>query len=409
MADTIYSKQGVVLSSGSANGAYAVGAMEALFAGKSPSTGFRPLDPQVFSGSSIGSFSSSFLVSRMEETDGVSAAADLKRVWTEDIAQDLSRGHSGAFKIRGDLFRLFDPRYIAANPVQPLVELIEDSSVLAREGLQSLYKFARSDLPLPHRILNLVDLGNFISIEPYLEIIKETIQFDNIVRASRTLKITATNWSEGTLETFSNQDLTDELGPYIIQGSSAMPGLFPHVHIDNQAFADAAVLGYAKLAPAIDAGAFNLHLIYPDPPLSAFPEKMFWSTLDAIYRIFIAIWTDRLHEYIDTMHQIDHFKDELDGLIAAGDLSREKAQRLFDTILPTDSFQGLIRHEALDQRLAVHRYFPHREHAMGIMNFDRPRIEDLIRIGYEDTIHHDCEANGCVLPEGLEATFPQEE
>ena len=43
-----------------------------------------------------------------------------------------------------------------------------------------------------------------------------------------------------------------------------------------------------------------------------------------------------------------------------------------------------IRREALDQRLAVHRYFPHHEHAMGIMNFDRQRIEDLIRIHQDE-------------------------
>jgi len=49
-------KIAVVLSGGGATGAYEVGVLKALYGGKSRVTQFKPLDPDIFSGTSIGSF-----------------------------------------------------------------------------------------------------------------------------------------------------------------------------------------------------------------------------------------------------------------------------------------------------------------------------------------------------------------
>ena len=49
----------VVLSGGGAFGAYEVGVMKALIDGKSPSTGYAPLTPDIFAGTSIGAYTSS--------------------------------------------------------------------------------------------------------------------------------------------------------------------------------------------------------------------------------------------------------------------------------------------------------------------------------------------------------------
>ena len=141
MTDSRNPKQGLVLSSGGANGAYAVGVMKALFNGESLATGYQPLNPEVFTGASIGAFNAAFMVSRLEDTDPISAVADLERVWLEEIAQDLVQGKSGALKTRGDPFRLFDPRYVMADPVQPLVELVQDSAFFARQGLSSVKRW----------------------------------------------------------------------------------------------------------------------------------------------------------------------------------------------------------------------------------------------------------------------------
>ena len=46
----------VVLSGGGAYGAYEVGVMKALLGGEMKGAGYRPLDPEVFTGTSVGSF-----------------------------------------------------------------------------------------------------------------------------------------------------------------------------------------------------------------------------------------------------------------------------------------------------------------------------------------------------------------
>ena len=46
----------LVLSGGGAYGAFEVGIMKALFAGRSPATRYRPLEAKIFTGTSVGAF-----------------------------------------------------------------------------------------------------------------------------------------------------------------------------------------------------------------------------------------------------------------------------------------------------------------------------------------------------------------
>jgi NTE family protein len=50
----------LVLSGGGAYGAFSVGVIKALFAGRSPSTGYQPLQPGIFTGTSVGAFRGGF-------------------------------------------------------------------------------------------------------------------------------------------------------------------------------------------------------------------------------------------------------------------------------------------------------------------------------------------------------------
>ena len=56
-------RQAVILSGGGANGAYEVGVLKALLTGQSPATDFQPLDPDIFTGTSVGAFNAALLVS----------------------------------------------------------------------------------------------------------------------------------------------------------------------------------------------------------------------------------------------------------------------------------------------------------------------------------------------------------
>ena len=46
----------VVLSGGGANGAYEAGCLKAIFGGHSPATGKQPVEADIFTGTSVGSF-----------------------------------------------------------------------------------------------------------------------------------------------------------------------------------------------------------------------------------------------------------------------------------------------------------------------------------------------------------------
>ena len=60
-------KQALILSGGGANGAYEVGILKALFSGKCKR--IPAVEPELFFGTSIGSFNAAFLVSRDREPD----------------------------------------------------------------------------------------------------------------------------------------------------------------------------------------------------------------------------------------------------------------------------------------------------------------------------------------------------
>src|SRR6266850_1949646 len=104
--------QGVVLSSGGADGAYAVGVMKALFGGKSPATGYQPLEPEVFVGSSIGALNAALVVSQLQN-GGREAASYLENVWLDEMAQGSQRCGNGTYRIRLDALTLLDPRCFA--------------------------------------------------------------------------------------------------------------------------------------------------------------------------------------------------------------------------------------------------------------------------------------------------------
>ena len=73
MTDMANDKEALILSSGGANGAYEVGVMRGLFSGESPATGYLPLDPDVFKGSSIGALNAAVMVSQLEEAEYLTA------------------------------------------------------------------------------------------------------------------------------------------------------------------------------------------------------------------------------------------------------------------------------------------------------------------------------------------------
>src|SRR4030095_16417708 len=92
-------KQAVILSGGGANGAYEVGVMKALFAGLSPATNHEALAPDIFTGTSVGSYNAAFLVAQWDAY-GPTAIANLERVWLDRLSDSAQRCGNGVFRIR---------------------------------------------------------------------------------------------------------------------------------------------------------------------------------------------------------------------------------------------------------------------------------------------------------------------
>src|SRR6266511_5892478 len=106
-------KHAVVLSGGGADGAYEVGVLKALFSGKAGYTGKAvlpegPIDPEIFSGTSIGSFNAALLVSQWDQ-HGTAAISDLERVWLEMLAERAFGTGNGGYRFRLNPFDFLNP------------------------------------------------------------------------------------------------------------------------------------------------------------------------------------------------------------------------------------------------------------------------------------------------------------
>src|SRR5262249_1934742 len=156
-----------------------VGVLKALFSGKSPSTGNQPLEPDVFTGTSIGSFNAAFLVARWQQ-HGAASIADLERIWVERLAQGPQSCRNGGFRYRANPLELLNPRCYLPNPLQPFLQLARDSFAITWDSLQRIVHLLQSDAPIEERVLGLFDLSSYIVRQPLQQLVGEVIQCENI-------------------------------------------------------------------------------------------------------------------------------------------------------------------------------------------------------------------------------------
>jgi len=122
--------QALVLSSGGAEGAYAVGVMKALLSRKS-AIDQLPLDPEVFKAprSAPSTPPSGGAAGRDGLCFGLGTqGAGLARRFGEHPPG------TGALRIRANPFEFLDPSRFITNPLQWFLNLAEDSAYFAREG-----------------------------------------------------------------------------------------------------------------------------------------------------------------------------------------------------------------------------------------------------------------------------------
>jgi len=381
--------QAVVLSGGGASGAYEVGVIKALATRSEP-----PFDPEVFAGTSIGSFNAAFLASQWDRY-GSAAARNLETLWRQRLANRPGPfGANGLYRLRGNPLDLLNLAGYLPNPLRPFWRLAGDGWFFFREAVRRVSSLPTLEGALLQRSANLLDLSAALALEPWVETI-HSLDFAAIRNSRRRLCIAATNFESGKLRTFRNFEMTEELGPLAIRASSAIPGVLPAVPIDVQKHVDGGVVMNTPLTLGLQAGADELHVIYLDPKIEAIPTTSLDSTLDSTYRNQVIGWSKLINMDIDAARRINSALQALARLRAdprarAVDLDRLARE------LHVEHFKPAV----------IHRYHPHEDlagGALGLLNFSPDHVGKLIDRGYEDALRHDCEESECVQLEAAAA------
>ena len=352
--------------------------MKALFAGLSPATNHQPLDPDIFAGTSVGAYNAAFLVAQWE-TYGTASIANLERAWLDKLSDSAQMCGNGVFRIRGDPTEFINPTCFIPNPLWPFIQLAGDSAFLAWDGLKRVVNVAlEQEAPLEQRVTELFNFASFVSNQPMVQILHETVRFADIRRAEKVLRIAATNWETGALKIFANRDMTDQLGPLAIMASAAIPAFFPPVYVGAQAFVDGSVLLNSPLRLAIDAEADILHVIYLDPKLENIPLAGLGNTLETMYRMQTIGWAQGLDQAIAAARRINR-EVAYARLIAEtlGILQQRAPDEDLFKDLPVEDITQHLQQSLKYRELTVHVYHPRDDlgGALGLLNFERDRIQ----------------------------------
>jgi NTE family protein len=393
----------IVLSGGGAKGAYELGVLRALFEGASPSTRHRPVEAQIFTGTSVGGYNASFLASQ----PGASCLTALDRlewIWRQRIANTPETCGNGVYRVRGLPFQGLDPSCLQ-RPFETLAEWANDGLFFANYAVVRGLNLLSSQAPLRARLAETVDVSAFFSTRPFESLVRQTIDRDALRASDRQLTIAASNWQAGTLQLFSKDDIAGPLGHQRIEASASIPGMFPPVAIEGVPYVDGGVLLNTPLRPAIRLGAEVIHVVYLDPLVENIPFPQLPNTIDTLYRLYAISLAANMKNDILTAQEINAALRmvEAGGEPPARGETRGEAR---GEEPPPDRAIRVARRIVERERqgqpykfVEVHRYRPSNDLGAGggLLDFRSEFIDRAIRLGYQDAVHHDCGGSGCLV------------
>lgn len=391
-------RHGVVLSGGGARGAYEVGVLKALFEGASPATAGWPLDPEIFTGTSVGAYNAAFLA--QQQRPCLDAANLLERVWRERIANTGESCGNGVYRLRADPFRLLDAGCLR-NPLGLLADLGRDTAFWGNYALARGSRLIAADAPLRVRFLEAFDLTALFSRAPFESLVAETIDLGRLRVSTNVLSIVTSDWRNGTPKVLDKADVTGRLGTAAILASAAVPGIFTPVDLDGTPCVDGTIFDNTPLRPAIQAGADVIHVIYLDPLAVELPFPKLPNTLDTFYRFYDMVLASNVRGDTDVASRVNEELALLDTLGAAGGeppLRLRRVSRAAERTAQGRPYRPLV----------IHRYRPKNDlgGAEGFLDFREDFIAGLIAQGYRDALEHDCSDAGCVFPPISESPVP---
>lgn len=380
----------IVLSGGGAYGAFAVGVLKTLFAGRSPATSYEPVAADIFTGTSVGAFNAAVMVSHGAE-DLLQSALRLESIWLEQVAERPGRCGNGIFRLRGNPADLIDVNCLR-NPATLATRLANDGLTLGNYLVSRTANFLASSSSLEERVLEFVNVGSFVDSSPYHQLLHAVVNEESIRQSPRRIHITATDWIKGTARYFCNPDFIEERGIQAVMASTAIPGVFPPVRIDRDVYVDGGVVQNTPLNAAVQFGGANLHVIYLDPNPSRVRLRADPNTMDTMLRVYFIMLATKITEDIETARWINA---GLDAIAHGGEGLTDDRLRDFIRV------GGKLREKdpSKYKRLTVHRYFP--EHSLGgdlgMLDFGIDAIARMITEGERVALVHDCSLNRCIV------------
>lgn len=392
-------KTAIVLSGGGAYGAYEVGVMRALLSGEMKGAGYRPIEPHIYTGTSVGSFNAAMLVGQ-PGVPGSQAIERLRQVWLDDVAEGAGGCGNGVFRIRGNPLAYDDPSCFA-NPLEPVAELSGDAGHFARSFLARGLNFLAARGNLVKRSLQFVDTSAFISVEPFREMLRRTLPLEAIRTSDKQLRIVATNWETGEVKIFENRHVGDSnFGPEMIMASAAIPGIFPPVEIDGVVYVDGGAVMNTPLNCAITAGATTLFVIYLDPDVGNIPVQRLMNTVDTMDRVYTIMLATKINEDIDTAAWINEGLDVIEKVGAAGTAEGLSGVEVTAFVRVAGQIAARLKRGRGYRKLTIHRFHPHDDLGgpLGMLDFSRDAVASLMGRGFEDAVYHDCYESHCIFP-----------
>ena len=203
-------------------------------------------------------------------------------------------------------------------------------------------------------------------------------------------------WDTGFLHYFTNKDMTVDVGPRIVQASSAVPGLFPRVEVNGVEYGDGGVIENSPLQGAVEANADVIHVVTSFPRAANIPTDITINTVDTLYRMLVINVSKSLRRDMERYRNVNDALLVLETMREAGDVGTpyQLLQRILDRIM---------RQEQPDyRRITIHIHLPPEPMAnlLEYVNFNREYLQELVRKGYFDAVAHNCKLNGCVIPDG---------
>jgi predicted acylesterase/phospholipase RssA len=309
----------------------------------------RKVEPEVYCGTSVGSFNCAMAVSGR-------TLEEMEDVW-------VSLTHSRVFKLRFDLKQLltFDPR-------PPLRFAVESAKILG--GI--LNDSIRTGMSW----WQLIDLDSIlVDTSPLADLIRKNVVLDALHRSDKEICIALTR-----LKPVDSDPLVfvrkKQISHDHILASCSLPLIFPQVNIGAHTYCDGGVVMNSPLKPAIDAQADEIYVVDLTPP----PRTYERATLPLAYQVLSAGFSSALRRDIESAHELNrmYLAAHMQGQLVQDKLEISK----MDTTPGTEPEISTRHYRYL--RIYVIRPDPDPKGIAGFLDFDPQNAKALIQQGEEE-------------------------